>query len=96
MYSSNTRTLVSGSVESIAASSFLMEFVSAFGLETFVRMTIDMMLNGICVCGKYISGESSYLKERCFTFPTTPMISRILSPLSSAEKPGWIRLPTTF
>ena len=88
MYSSKTRTLVSGIVESSAASSFRSEFVIAFGFETLVRMTIDMMPNGIWVRGKYISGESSFRNERCLTFPTTPTISRIFSPVSSAEKPG--------
>ena len=96
MYSSNTRTLVSGMVASIAANSFRSEFVIALGFEILVRMTIDMMLNGICVCGRYISGESSFFNERCFTFPTRPTISRIFSPLSSAENPGLMRLPMTF
>src|SRR5438045_2255481 len=38
-----------------------------------------MILKGICVCDRYISGESSVRSERCFTFPTTPTISRIFS-----------------
>ena len=71
-----------------AASSLRTAEVSAPGFETLVRTTSDMMLNGICVCGRYISGESSFFSERCFTLPTTPTISRIFSPVSSARQTG--------
>ena len=96
MYSSKTRTLIRGIVASISAISFRTAAVNMLGSDTLVRMTIDMMSKGICVRGKYISGESSFLSERCFTFPTTPTISRIFSPELSAANPGLIRLPITF
>jgi hypothetical protein len=70
--------------------------VSVAGSETRVRTTSDTMSKGICVRGRYISGESSFLSDRCFTLPTTPTISRIFSPLSSALSPGLIRFPIAF